>query len=138
MKTVRWAGIALLVFLAVSAIAGSVPMISSPHGEPLRLPQTLLQHSPFGSYLVPGIILLLANGLLAIWVLCLTLAQFRRHGLWMTLQGCVLFGWLAIECIMLRFVVWIHYLYGAVALALIGAGLLLRHAEISASFGDGI
>jgi len=145
MKTVRWAGIALLFFLAVSAIIGSIPMIANPGGEPWHMPQMLLQHSPFLSYLVPGIILLIANGLLAASALWMALAQIPRYSRWMSLQGFVLFGWLVVECLILRFVIWPHYLYGAVAIALIIAGIVLWRAENrkspianSGPFGDGI
>jgi uncharacterized membrane protein len=129
MKTVRWTCIALLFFLAVSSIIGSLPMLADPHGSPWNLPQSLLKHSPFPSFLVPGILLLAANGLLASWVLWLALAEIPRYGRWAALQGCVLLGWLVVECIMIRMVVWPHYLYGAVALGLIATGLLLWRDE---------
>lgn len=129
MKTIRWTGIALLFFLSVSAIIGSIPMLAEPHGNPWTLPQSLLQYSPFPSYLAPGIILLVSNGLLAMWVLWLTLAQVPRYGLWIAMQGCVLLGWLAVECLMIRIVAWPHYLYGAVAVGLIASGLLLWRDE---------
>lgn len=139
MKTVRWMGIALLFFLAASAIVGSIPMIADPHGTPWNMPQSLLRHSPFPSYLFPGIMLLIANGLLALWVLGFTLAGLPRYGLWIALQGCVLLGWLVVECAMLRLVIWPHYLYGAVAVGLIAAGVLLRRGENrAAQWGDGI
>jgi len=139
MKTVRWAGIVLLAFLAVSAIVGSLPMIADPRGTPWNMPQSLLQYSPFPSFLFPGIILLVANGLLALWIMGFALAQLPRHGLWIALQGCVLLGWLITECILLRLVNWAHYLYGAVALGLIAAGLLLWRDENRAEpWGDEI
>lgn len=129
MKTLRWIGIALLFFLSASAIMGSLPMIANPGGEPWNMPQVLLKHSPFISYLVPGMILLVANGLLAFWALWLALAAVPHYSRWMTLQGCILLGWLAVECVMLRVVVWPHYLYGAIAAGLIAAGLMLWRAE---------
>lgn len=139
MKTVRWAGIALLFFLAASAIMGSVPMLTDPHGSPWSMPQSMLQHSPFRSYLIPGIVLLVANGLLALWALWLALARMARYSLWTSLQGCVLLAWLVTECIMIRTVVWPHYLYGIVAFGLIAAGMLLRHDEKRrVPYGDGI
>jgi hypothetical protein len=76
---VAWiVAIVVLVFLALSGIVGAIPLILHSTGEPWTMPQTSLQHSPFHSYLVPGIILLLANGLLSLWVLWLTMR--RRPG----------------------------------------------------------
>lgn len=106
-------------------------MIVHPLGNEMSLmPLSLLEHSPFHSYLIPGIILLVANGLLALWVLLLAIRRKPRHGLWTAFQGCVLLGWLIVECIMLRLVIWPHYLYGAVALVLIASGLILRRESI--------
>lgn len=143
MKTVRWTGIALLFFLAVSAIIGAIPMLADPHGTPWNMPQSLLQHSPFPSYLAPGVMLLVANGLLASWALWLALARDPRYGLWTALQGFVLLGWLVVECILIRMVIWPHYLYGAIALGLIAAGFVLWHDENRAEdlpepFGENI
>jgi hypothetical protein len=139
MKFVRWAAIVLLGFLSISAIFGSIPMIADPHGAPTGMPQSLLQYSPFPSFLVPGLTLLIANGLLALWVMWLALAQIHRFGQWTVLQGFVLLAWLVIECILLRMVIWPHYLYGAVAVGLIAAGALLWRGESRpASFGGNI
>ena len=143
MKTVRWTGIALLFFLAASSIIGSIPMIADPHGSPWSMPQSLLQHSPFPSYLVPGILLLLFNGLLALWALWLTLDQTPRYSVWVALQGCVLLCWLVVECLMIRMVIWPHYLYGAIALGLVVTGIALWRDEyqsgnIPAPFGENI
>ena len=127
MKFARLCSISLLAFLGLSAIAGGIPMITGSLGMMAGfMPLSLLKHSPFHSYLIPGIILLTANGLLALWVLWLVVKRKGSYGLWTAFQGCVLLGWLVVECWMLRLVIWPHYLYGGVALGLIVLGLLLR------------
>jgi hypothetical protein len=130
MKLARVTAVVLLVFLALGALWGSSSLIANAHGVPFGLfPQSLLRHSPFHSYLIPGITLLFANGLLALWVLWLELMRKPLYPLWITSQGCVLLGFLGFECWMLRVVMWAHYLYGGVALALIISGLILRQME---------
>ena len=102
MKTVRWFGITLLFFLAVSATVGSIPLMADPHGNPWSMPQSLLQYSPFSSFLIPrGILLFVANGVLATWALWLALADIPRYGLWTLIQGCVLLGWIGAECFLI-------------------------------------
>jgi len=125
MRSLRIGAIAALVFLSLSAIVGAIPMLIHPAGEPWAMPQNLLQHSPFHSYLIPGIILLAANGLLSLWALWLTLHRHSNYGWWVAAQGCVLFGWLIVEVVMLRVAVWPHYLFGAVALVLVVTGAAL-------------
>jgi hypothetical protein len=126
MKAARFVSLFALVFLALSSVVGAVPMLTDPRGQPWQMPQSLLAHSPFHSYLVPGIVLLVMNGLMSMFVCVLVLRRKRGYGLWIAAQGCILFGWLTVECIVLRMVIWPHYVYGAVALVLVVAGLRLR------------
>jgi hypothetical protein len=123
MRAVRVIAMSALLFLGLSGIVGGIPMLMHPTGEPWQMPQKLLQHSPFHSYLVPGIILFLANGLLSFWVFWLTVRKHPGYGWWVIVQGCVLLGWLIVEMVMLRLVAWPHYFYGAVALVLMVAGI---------------
>ncbi|HEX8711095.1 MAG TPA: hypothetical protein VF730_04420 [Terracidiphilus sp.] len=123
----RPTAITLLAFLGITALAGAVPLILHPAGSVL-MPLSLLQHSPFHSFLIPGVILLVANGLLSLAVLGLVVAQSPNHALWVMFQGSVLLGWLVIECWMLRTVIWLHWFYAVVALALIVVGLTLRRS----------
>jgi len=127
MKGMRVSVMILLAFLGVGAIVGAVPMILWPHQMQWNLlPVSVLQHSPFHSFLIPGIILLFANGLLAFWVLWLVVARRSSYALWTVLQGCVLLGWLVVECWMIRAVGAAHYFYAAIAVALIVLGFAMR------------
>jgi hypothetical protein len=126
MSPARVIAIAALVFLGLSSLAGAIPMIVDPSGAALQLPLSLLRNSPFHSYLIPGILLLVFDGVLALWVLWQAMMAKPRCGLWTAFQGLVLLVWLAVECVMLRLVIWPHYVYGAVALVLVVSGLALR------------
>lgn len=56
--------IVLLAFLALSAIGGGGTLIISPSGKLIGgLPLSILEHSPFTNFLVPGIILFLILGI---------------------------------------------------------------------------
>jgi hypothetical protein len=125
MRLFRITAIAALIFVGLSGLVGGVPLIIHAHEEPWWLPQSLLQYSPFHSYLIPGIILFTAIGLLSCWVLWLTLRVHKNFGWWVTLQGCVLLGWLVTEMIMLRLVVWPQILYSLFAGALVLSGVRL-------------
>jgi len=124
-KAARSVAITALVFVSLSGIVGAIPLLIHPTGEPWGMPQSLLRYSPFRSYLIPGTILLVAVGLLSLWALWLTMRDHPGYGWWVALEGCVLLGWLITEMVMLRVAMWAHYMYGAVALALIFAGIAL-------------
>ncbi|MDR3726348.1 MAG: hypothetical protein P4K86_04825 [Terracidiphilus sp.] len=132
MKIVRGIAMAVLVFLCLSAIAGAVPMILDPSGRMMHMPLSLLEHSPFHTFLIPGIILLLANGVLSLVVLVAAARRWPRYAWAVALQGCILTGWIVVEVILLHLLIWAHYVYGAIGLALIVLGLVLARESRTA------
>jgi uncharacterized membrane protein (GlpM family) len=118
--------VALLIFLSVGAFVGAIPMLVSPSATQWGLmPVSILKNSPFTSFFIPGLILLVSNGLMPLVALRLIFARKPSAGAWTALQGCVLFGFLSVECWMLRVVAIWHLLYAAVAVAIFVCGLLL-------------
>jgi hypothetical protein len=60
----RNALISMLLFLGIGAAGGGVFLIISPSGKLIgNLPLSILEHSPFTNFLIPGIILFLVLGL---------------------------------------------------------------------------
>jgi hypothetical protein len=131
MTKARIVAIITLISTGLSGVIGAIPLIVNPGGEPWSFPQSLLQYSPFRSYLFPGIILLLANGLLSLWVLRLTVGKYPGFGWWVIVQGIVSLGWLIVEVALLRLVVWPHYMYGAVAIVLVTSGIAIVRTNAS-------
>jgi uncharacterized membrane protein len=126
MMIVRAIAIAALIFLGITSMVGAVPLIIDPSGKMLSMPMNLLEHSPFSSFLIPGIILLTGNCLLSFWVLTKVLRKRPRYGDWIALQGCVLAGWITVQIVMIRMVIWAHCVYLTVAAILVFCGWLLR------------
>ena len=126
MKVVRAVALVALGFLAITAIWGAGLLVAAPLGSPMKIPLSVLKGTPFHSFLIPGILLLLSSGLLGAGVFLLTLFRVSRYGWWIAMQGWVLFVWITTEVIMLRTVVWLHYLYWGLALLLIACGWVLR------------
>jgi hypothetical protein len=55
----------LMTFLGISALGGGAALIISPSGKLLGgLPLSILEHSPFNSFFLPGIILFIFLGLI--------------------------------------------------------------------------
>lgn len=79
-KVARMLLIALDAFLAVTAIAGGIGLLTGLLAAPLAL----LQGSPFGSYIIPGLALLVIVGGSA---LTATVLMIRRHALGIVLSG---------------------------------------------------
>ena len=126
MKTVRVVALIALGFLGVTSMMGAIPMILAPSGRLLHMPLSLLGHSRFHSFLIPGLILFAANGVLSLVILGAALRRTREYGNLIILQGFVIAGWITAQVILLQFVAWPHLVYWGVGLVLMGCGVVLR------------
>jgi hypothetical protein len=108
-------------------------MILDPLSKTMGMPLSFLEHTPFHTFLIPGIILLLSNGLLSLAIMVMAIRRSSHYGWWVAFQGCVLTGWITVEVIMMRTAVWPHYLYWGIGLALIALGLALTREAHAAS-----
>lgn len=127
MNKTRIVAIVTLAFLGITACTGAISLILDPSGKLLMMPLSLLDHSPFQSYLIPGLILFFGNGLLSALVLMLASRRTYGYGWWIVLQGCVITGWIAVQVLMIRMAIWAHFVYLAIGLVLVVCGWLLRN-----------
>jgi len=98
--TLRIISVVLLVFLGLGGIYGALMLISDPSGGKFGWPAELLEATPFSSYLIPGIVLMVFIGILPLLVAVLTILK-RRIAPWLIIiQGVVLIGWLSIELLL--------------------------------------
>lgn len=114
--------IGLALFSAVSSIAGSIELVVWRTGN-RYLPLALLEHTPFASFLVPGLLLGVAVGVPSL--LCATLAWRRsRAAVDVTLlAGGALTVWIVAELAMMRGLHVLHGIYGGLGLLLLSLGV---------------
>jgi hypothetical protein len=116
---------ALLLFNGIGAIYGGWNLIIHPDGSSLQMTPGYLQYSPFNNYLIPGIILFIANGLGSFVVIATLLFNYRKYPFLIILQGSILTGWIVIQMILVRSIFPLHIVLGAVGLLLILSGVVL-------------
>jgi hypothetical protein len=130
--------LSLLGFLGTGALFGGATMIISPQGTLLHMPLSLLDHAPFSSFLVPGLILFLVLGVLP----CLLVFALVKkpgcsiaerlncyadmHWSWSFAMytAFALIIWIQLEMVFLHAVHWSHTLYMFLAVAIISIALL--------------
>ncbi len=95
--------IALLFFQGISGLLGGASLVVDPTGEILSMPMSLLDESPFDSYLIPGMILLLVLGVFPLVVLY-GLTQ-RKAWAWKgaILVSLALIIWIGVEITMIEY-----------------------------------
>jgi len=129
MRRIRLLALITLGFLGVTSIMGGIPLMMDPSGQLIHMPLSLLEHSPFRTFLIPGFLLFATNGLLSICVFMTALRRSKGYANLVVFQGWVIAGWITVQVFMLQTVVWLHFVYWGVGLVLIVCGLVLRRSE---------
>jgi len=108
MKALRISTIIILLIVAVNALLAGYSMITDSSGTRLQMPVSWLQHSPFSTYLIPGIILFITNGVLNLVAAVFTIFQWKNYPALIVWQGIILIGWIVIQVIMLQTFIFLH------------------------------
>ena len=130
----------VLGFLALGAIGGGGAMIIAPTGALLEMPLSMLEKSPFHSFLIPGIILFVVLGVIPIWLIIALLKKpesrlAERFNLFKDMHwswtfsiyiAFALIGWIQIQMVFLQTVHWLHAFYMFFAVTIIIIALLPR------------
>lgn len=132
MKTfLKILAIFILLYIGLGALYGSWMLLSDTSGGNFYLSADLLKHSPFHDYLIPGIILLLFNGLLPLFIVVSVFRKTKNHPRLVILQGLILIGWLTVELLInpAFFVPFLHYSLYASGIGLVIIGLVFMKTE---------
>jgi len=107
----------LQVFIGLGAVGGGLALVLEPSGAILGIPLELLKNSPFSTYLVPGIVLLVINGIGSLVGAAASFSRYRNSGETAMALGIFLVAWITLQVYWIAAFHWIHALY-------LGLGLL--------------
>ena len=120
--------IPLELFTAIGAIPVGISFLADPSGASMGLPHGWIEGTVFGSYLLPGLYLLLINGIAMLVAAALTVVRHWTAP-WLTAAlGAGLMIWIVVQVLVLPEVSPLQSLFLLVGLAMfaIGAGWLRR------------
>lgn len=122
----RIVSVLILLFLGFGGLYGALMLISDPSGGKFGWSLDLLTGTPFKSFLFPGIILAISNGLLPVFIAITIILKKRFAGWLLLMQGCITIGWLTAQLIFnpAFFVPEMHYPTYVVGVMLVVIGLL--------------
>lgn len=130
LATVAKAAIVLQVLLAIGALAGGAMLFCYPDGSALRMPVSILEHTGFESFRIPGLILFVVNGLFPIVSASATLRQRPWAARSVIAVGVLLAGWIGVQVALLRsFDAPLHGTYLLLGFVIAALGLVLRRRE---------
>ena len=113
-----WPAVALELFTALGAIPVGLMLLTDPTGAGVGFPPGWIESTVFGSYFLPGVYLLLVNG---IGMLALAFLSIRRHWAapWLTgTLGVGLIIWILVEIVLLPATMLLTWIFLATGLAL--------------------
>lgn len=115
MKLLRRIMIGIHIFVGIGAMAGGMGAILNPY-SPMGVSVDILKHSPFHSFFIPGLLLF---GVIGLGNLLSAFVLLKDYKLQVYVSGIfsgALVIWIIVQCIMLRFVVFLHILYLCIGL----------------------
>ena len=124
----------LLCFNGISAIIGGGFLIADPLGTKMGLTVNLLRHSAFHNFLVPGILLMLFNGVLSLVALVFTVFNYSKAHWLIIGQGAISFAWIIAELLIIKDLSPMHLIFGAIAVVLLICGMMMRAKSIKQVF----
>jgi len=113
--------LAVLCFsVALTAIGGGLALVWQPDGSLIHAPLSLLAHTPFHDFLIPGLVL---AGVVGVSNLFAAVRLARRHAQAnrsAMLSGAILAMWIVMEMILIRQLHWLQGVYLILGFAIVG------------------
>jgi hypothetical protein len=88
-----WILVALLVMLAINAFYGGVSLMLAPDGSLLGMKPGWLNNSPFSNYFIPGLLLLIFNGILPLLTISGLITRNKTWFSWLNIYPNRCWGW---------------------------------------------
>ena len=104
-------------FTALGAIPAGIIYLIDPSGAKMGQTTDLLAHSPFASFLIPGLFLLIVNGFGSTFGAVLSFRKHRFAGEAGVVFGVILTLWIIIQISMIGFIHWFQPLFFILGLA---------------------
>jgi hypothetical protein len=113
-----WLAFVAAVFTGIAAIPVGLMFLGDPTGAVIGVPQGWIEATPFGSYAIPGLYLLLMNG---IGMLVLAVLIVLRHWAapWLTaILGVGLIVWILVQLIVMPETMFLQWIFMAIGVLL--------------------
>jgi hypothetical protein len=119
----------LQFFIALGAIVSGLLMIIIPDGSLMKMPLSMLEGSPFKNFLLPGLILMIINGLGNVFSGILSFRKQKLAGFAGIFFGMGLMIWIFVQVNMIGGGHWLQYLYFSLGIVETLFGFAIREIE---------
>jgi hypothetical protein len=118
-----WLAVVLELFTALGAIPVGLMLLTDTTGASVGFPKGWIEATIFGTYLLPGLYLLLVNGIGMLVLAGLTI-QRHRWAPWLTgVLGAGLVIWIAVQLVVMPEVSFLQAMFGTIGVVLVGVSV---------------
>lgn len=108
----------LITFVGVTALSSGLMLLYEPDGSSLSLPVSVLDHSPFSSFFIPGLFLVILVSGACFYALIVFVNRYPQSYRVSLYAGLVVVGWIIGQMLLTQYFHWLQALY-------LGLGLLI-------------
>ena len=119
----------LLIFVAATSIISGFLFVVHPGGKLLMMTTSLLEHTPFKDFRIPGLVLLTVVGGSNLVAVVYMLQQRQERYTWALLGGFTTATWILVQILLIRDFNWLQAGYLLIA---VGVILLSFHLKVKA------
>ncbi|MEI2401517.1 hypothetical protein [Niallia taxi] len=129
----NWIG-TLLLLVGISAVAAGIGLVFKPNGSSLGMSVELLADSPFQSFLIPGIILFIINGLGSFSGAILSFKRHALSGIVTIVLGFAMIIWISVQIYWIGWMNWMQTFFFLVGIIEVILGTIVRKGEARERF----
>ena len=116
----------LQMLIGLGAVGGGLALVLEPSGSNIGIPLEVLNSSPFSTFLMPGIVLLIVNGFGSLVGATASFTRYWCAGEIAIALGLFLVAWIMLQVYWFAAFHWLHALYLCIGLLELILGWLLR------------
>jgi hypothetical protein len=117
-------------FVALTALVCGGMMLAEPDGSTLGLASSLLTGTPFKSFLIPGLVLMVAVGFSNLTGVFTLMHRHRRSFIFSMTAGLLINGWIIVQAVFFGISHWLQFLYLLIGAFITLISLQLRGKEL--------
>ncbi len=124
MNWLRWFSVVLLFLNGIAACLGGFSFVTDPSGQKMQMSLFWVQHSPFGNYFIPGLILMVVIGIGSLATGSAAILKAKSYPILITMMGSAIAIWIIVQILMLRIVYFLHFIIGGIGITLLVLGII--------------
>ena len=105
------------MLVGIGALFGGAMAVYDPYGVTFGMPVDVLRNGPFNNFLIPGLFLFAVIGLGQLASYWLVRRKAKYHAYASGASGCILAGWILIQCYILQSIHFLHTTFFAIGVA---------------------